>query len=176
MPLSETSIFITLMLAVTVHAAFRGGAPERLAGVAMLAGTALTVVADTGSTLLFRHVEWPLFWIDTGVFAAFLAIALRADRFWPLWLAALQFIAVAAHGARGFDPQILPVAYWWLVGKLSYPMILILCIGVERHQARLRHGYAEKDWSRCRAPAVRDGPTAPEAPPFPAGNGSPAAP
>src|SRR3546814_4609403 len=72
----------------------------------------------------------------------FRSLANFADRFWPMWLAAFQLVAVASHGASAYNPGILPVAYWWIVGKISYPMIAILVIGTlrrsEEHTSELQ--------------------------------------
>src|SRR3546814_5986569 len=68
-----------------------------------------------------------------------------------MWLAAFQLVAVAAHGASAYNPGILPVAYWWIVGKISYPMIAILVIGTLRHDRRKRLGGPEFGWTHERS-------------------------
>lgn len=145
--LNGIELFIILVMLLAVQAACRGGAPERLASAAMLVATVATMLANSGMALPFRGIEWRLLWIDAALLAALVLIAMFADRFWPLWVAALQALAVAAHAARGVDPRILPFAYWLLLGKLSYPMILLLGIGIERHQWRKRRGFPELAWS-----------------------------
>lgn len=138
----ETVIFIVLLVMIALLALWRGGAPEKFTSAVMIAGTTATALANASDPLSFRSVEWQVFWIDLAMLGAFVGIALYADRFWPLWVAALQCIAVAAHAARAFDAAILPIAYWWILGKLAYPMILVLGIGVQRHQHRTRVGSA----------------------------------
>lgn len=113
----------------------------------MAIATAATSLANADAALPFRHVQWRLVWIDATLFAALLVIALRANRFWPLWVAAIQCLALAAHAARAFDPQILPMAYWWILGKLSYPMLVLLAMGIERHHRRRRGGQTDPAWS-----------------------------
>ncbi|MBB3941743.1 hypothetical protein GGR39_003424 [Novosphingobium fluoreni] len=132
----ESFVYITLLLLTGFLTGSRGGAPERITSAVMLGATIATLAANAEGALDYRHVEWRLFWIDVAVLGAFIAVALYADRFWPLWVAALQCIAVAAHGARAFEPTILPLVYWWVLGKVSYPMMLIVCIGTARHQHR----------------------------------------
>lgn len=136
--LAQSLAFIVLLLVTGMFATWRGGAPEKTIGAVMLAGALATAAANANGALGYRAVEWQLLWIDVAVLGAFTAVALYANRFWPLWLAALQCIAVAAHGVRAFDPNLLPLVYWWLLGKISYPMILIWCIGVMRHHRRQR--------------------------------------
>src|SRR3546814_20859700 len=44
----------------------------------------------------------------------------------------------------GVQTCALPIfAYWWIVGKISYPMIAILVIGTLRHDRRKRLGGPE---------------------------------
>jgi hypothetical protein len=44
--------------------------------------------------------------VDAG-FLAFLALlALRSDRFWPIWAAGFQLLAVITHCARLLDPTL----------------------------------------------------------------------
>ncbi|MFT4054924.1 MAG: hypothetical protein QM681_10490 [Novosphingobium sp.] len=130
-----------------MHAVWRGGAPERLVAAALLAAACATAIVTAQSTP-FRHIEWAVFWIDLALTCTLMAIALRADRFWPMWITAMQCVALAGHGARGFDPHLLPLAYWLLIGKLSYPMMLILFLGTERHHRRTRSSGPQMAWSR----------------------------
>src|SRR3546814_14924405 len=81
----------------------------------------------------YRDVEWAMLLIDFGLLLALSAIAGAADRFWPIWLAAFQLVAVAAHGVTAYNPAILPVAYWWIVGKIAYSMVALLAIGTRGH-------------------------------------------
>ncbi|WP_278393285.1 hypothetical protein [Sphingobium yanoikuyae] len=145
--MTPIAAFLLLVVVLAIHAGWRGGAPERLAAAAMLVATIATSLTNMQVALAFRDVQWSIVWIDAALLAALLAIALRANRFWPLWVAAIQCLALAALAARAFDADILPLAYWWIVGKLSYPMLLLLMIGTERHHRRRLHGHRDPAWS-----------------------------
>ncbi|PHP19310.1 hypothetical protein CG471_12830 [Sphingobium sp. IP1] len=145
--MTPIAAFLLLVTVLAIHAGWRGGAPERLAAAAMLVATIATSLTNMQGALAFRDVQWSIVWIDAALLAALLAIALRANRFWPLWVAAIQCLALAAHAARAFDADILPLAYWWVVGKLSYPMLLLLIVGTERHHRRRRQGHRDPAWS-----------------------------
>ncbi|WP_218843554.1 MULTISPECIES: hypothetical protein [unclassified Sphingomonas] len=138
--MTEIVAFLLLIAAVTIHAAWRGGAPERCAAVAMLLAAIATSLTDLKAPLPFRTVQWQLVWIDAALFAVLFFIALTANRFWPLWIAAIQCLALGAHASRAFASDILPLAYWFILGKLAYPMLLLLVIGTERHHRRSRRG------------------------------------
>ncbi len=149
-------IFVILLLLAAGYAQWRGGAPERLAAAALVIAMVTTMCAGVNGAT-FQGVQWELLVIDFGLFVVLCAIALFADRFWPMWLAAFQMVAVASHGASAYNSNVLPVAYWWIVGKISYPMIVILAVGILRHDRRKRAGFPEVAWSWQRR-AIRTDP------------------
>ena len=145
--------FMILLFLVAAYAQWRGGAPERIAAICMVIAMIATFWAGL-SNPSYRGVQWDMLLIDFGLLLPLLILAGAADRFWPIWLAAFQLVAVAAHGVTAFNPEILPVAYWWIVGKIAYPMVAILAIGTRRHHRRARGGIREYAWTYQRHRAV----------------------
>ncbi|SRR3546814_889817 len=143
------AVFIGLLTLAAGYAQWRGGAPEKLAATAMF-GAMLATLWVGSHAPSFNGTQWELLVVDFGLFVALCLLANFADRFWPMWLAAFQLVAVASHGASAYNPGILPVAYWWIVGKISYPMIAILVIGTLRHDRRKRLGGPEFGWTHER--------------------------
>ncbi len=139
--------FLILQIAVTVYAIVRGGTPERLAGVTLLAAAGMTLIAPLIIGVDFGHVAWALFMVDGPLLIMLLVLAAFADRFWPMWLAALQVVAIGNHGVRAYDPAILNYAYWFMAGKISYPMLFVVAIGTLRHHRRLSAGAPEHAWT-----------------------------
>lgn len=84
----------------------------------------------------FNSVFWPILWIDLTLLFGLTAVATFADRFWPIWIAACQFITVAGHGVRAYEPDLLAAAYWLIIGSIAYPMLAMLVVGVWRHHRR----------------------------------------
>jgi hypothetical protein len=148
--LSTAAIFACALAALIAYAMWRGGAPERLAAGAMALAALATAAAGLSNTFAFRQTEWQLAIIDLTLLAVLTALALVADRFWPMWLSALQALAMIAHVARAIDPHIAPGAYWWALGKISWPMLFVVCAGIFRHDQRLRAGFPEHAWSHTR--------------------------
>ncbi|HEV2570021.1 hypothetical protein [Sphingomonas sp.] len=143
----ERVIFFNLLLLLASgYAVWRGGAPERIVGVSLLLAGLLTRLAYQPFAVRFVAVDWGVLAIDLALLAILLAVALYADRFWPLWLAAFHALGTGAHLVRGLDYRIEPVAYAILLAAWSYPMILLLVIGTARHARRKRDG-PERDWS-----------------------------
>ncbi len=112
----------------------------------IVAGLATMAVASGGS-YHFSALNWSLFWIDVGLFGCLAGLALVADRFWPMWLAALQLVAVASHGIRAYDPTLPPLGYWLIAGKIAYPMLMVLLLGTLRHRQRKFRGFPEYSWT-----------------------------
>ena len=123
------AIQVGLLAAVAILAWRRGGQPERQAAtvlVAMLLINAAYLVFDGGAD----YVDVGTFHVfnDGWALAAILAIALTADRFWTLWLAALQVIAALAHFVRMADVTVHPMVYaimirapyWCQIGVLAW--------------------------------------------------------
>ena len=76
--------------------------------------------------------------IDLAVLAALLGIALRSDRFWPLWVAGLQLTVTVSHVMKAIKPDLMPFAYAAAERFWSYPILLILFAGAWRQQRRRR--------------------------------------
>ena len=139
-------IFNLLLMLASGYALWRGGAPERIVGLALLLAGLLTRLAYQPFAVRFVSVDWGVLAIDGLLLVILLVVALYADRFWPLWLAALQALGTGAHLVRGLDYGIEPVAYAILLASWSYPMILLLAIGTARHARRQQAGPV-RDWS-----------------------------
>ena len=76
--MTRIAAFLVLIILLALHAAWRGGAPERLAAAAMLSATVATSLTNLQVALPFREVQWPLVWIDAVLFVAALVGAIVA--------------------------------------------------------------------------------------------------
>lgn len=131
-------IFGPLLLAVCIYAWWRGGADERIVAATCLAGTAATMLAISPLQHRYAGVEGGLLLVDIAVLAAFVIVALRSDRFWPLWVAGLQLTTSTGHLLKGIDQELLPRAYGAALQFWSYPILLILVVGTYRRHQRVR--------------------------------------
>lgn len=105
-----------LLISVVFIAAWRvGGKPERYVSTVylfMLVGStanAFSGGADTEADYAGLHVLH--FALDAAAFVAILAIALRYDRWWTIWVGSVQLIAVMAHLLRAFEMPMPQLAY-----------------------------------------------------------------
>ena len=129
-------LYWTLLILTCGYALYRGGRHERLIAVVCIVGTIATVAVNSPLNKMYVHVEGGALLVDVAVLLAFVVIALLSDRFWPLWVAGLQLTTSAAHFLKAIDPHLVPLAYGAAVRFWSYPILLILAMGVWRHQNR----------------------------------------
>src|SRR5438128_172841 len=136
-----------LLFSCWLYAMLRGGAPERIGASVLLIGSALTFIAVSAPPIRYGRVEIGIFLVDAAALVAFIAIALRAERHWPLWVAGLQVVGTTAHAVKLVDPTIIRWAYAWVLAFWSYPMLLLIASGTWNHQRRLARFGADKSWS-----------------------------
>jgi hypothetical protein len=139
--------YYALLALCWIYALRWGGSPERIGATALVVGSVLTLVAAVSSTTEYGSVEIGVFLVDVATLVAFLALALRAERYWTLWIAALQLIGTAGHAVKLMDPNVIPRAYAFVTVFWSYPMLLLIMLGTYRHQQRLKMFGVDKSWS-----------------------------
>ena len=143
----RVALFSVLLLLSSGFAVLRGGAPERIVGIALVIAFAAGVLLQQPLAGRFVAVEWGIVAADGILLAILIGVALYADRFWPLWLAAFQALGTGGHMVRGLDHGISPIAYAILLASWSYPMFLLLALGTARHAKRQRRRGADRNWS-----------------------------
>jgi len=84
----------------------------------------------------FQGLEAGVLIVDLTVLAGFIAVALRSDRFWPLWMAGVQTTTVMGHVIKQADPLLMPSAYAASLSFWAYWTLAILAAGVWRHSRR----------------------------------------
>lgn len=140
---AEHGAFVALFLLALVC----GAAPERiLAGMAVAAllvhrlyhillGTVLVHGADLG------HLAVDIAWL-AGIFA----VALRANRVYPLWIGGMQIVAVMAHVYRLCLSEITSFACDLMSTMPSYFQLLALALGLTCHVLRRKRLGSYPSW------------------------------
>ena len=141
-------VFTALMLLCCAYAFIGGGAPERIGAAIFLIGSVLTYVALETSPIHYRGVEIGVFIIDFASFLAFVLLALRANRYWPLWVSALVGLGLVGHLAMLLHPRVIPWAYAVVLSIWSYPILLLIAAGTYAHRRRLIGNGADPSWTR----------------------------
>lgn len=141
-------LFLVLWLGSCGYALVRGGAPERIGAAIFLAAALLSAVVQSPAGVHFHAVEIGVLLVDLGVFAGFFGLALLAERFWPIWMSAMQAVAVLSHLAIALNPKVIPWGYWNAATLWSYPMLLLLVFATAQHRRRLARSGADPSWRR----------------------------
>ena len=139
-------LFLVLLVACCFYAFTRGAAPERIGMAVYATGSVLTFVAVSAPPIRFHGVEVGVFFIDVCVLISLIVVALRANRFWPIWVSALQGLGVLGSLAMMLHPRVIPWAYAVVLSIWSYPILALIALGTVLHRRRLaRHG-ADRSW------------------------------
>ena len=132
------TFFRVLLAIVAVYAFLRGSRDERIVGAILVVGVIATHFAWTPVSHRFAGLEAGVMAVDLIVFAGFLWVALRSNRFWPLWIAGLQLTTVLGHILKAVDTGLFSRAYGAALMFWGYPIVLILAIGTWRGVRRMR--------------------------------------
>jgi hypothetical protein len=140
-------LFYVILAICCLYAAVRGGAPERVGSAIFVGAASLSTAALSAPSARFGAVEIGVFAVDTAMLLALFALALFAERLWPLWVTALQLIGAAGHAVKLVDAGVLREAYAFAMAFWSYPMLSLLVFGTWNHQRRLAKFGVDKSWS-----------------------------
>lgn len=139
-----------LVAGTSLFALLQGRDPERLGGLLM--GFLLVASWLNNSLADFVLLEFDIVGLTVDIigFAGFFWIALQAIRIWPLWVAALQLVAVCSHLVHEMDIAIDPLAYGLMrYSPTSIASAIILVSTILSLQSKQTNANAEcwRDWS-----------------------------
>ena len=137
-----------------------GSAPERVIASAFVGA----MVADVAYHAVLN--PWTVYeTVDLGHLAIGLVmmgilgfVALRANRFYPLWIASLQILVVLSHFAREVSAGVAELAYAVLTYAPYVFQIVILTAGIFAHRRRVRRSGIYPSWRGSSEPSEATGP------------------
>lgn len=152
-PLWIFNIVSALLLAA---AAVRwGAAPERLCALAplfMVFGDRLYhLIVQRGT--IYGAVDLGHLFIDSVAAIMFIAVALQANRVYPLWASAFQLVSLVSHFVREVDTKMGIFAYIMMNYVPSYAILMILTAGLWNHVRRERRYGLYPAWRSSSAPS-----------------------
>lgn len=118
------------------YALLRGHVDERVAAGMCIGASIISVLVLSPMSVRYTSLEEGEMAVDLIVFAVFLMVALRSDRFWPLWITGLQLTTILAHLLKAIDFKLLPAAYGAAERFWSYPILIVIAVGAWRQHRR----------------------------------------
>jgi len=152
----RAALFLGFFLISFAYSMWRGGAPERVAALLLLAG--LIGSLSVGVFHLpgnFRSVPVALALVDLGLAIGLIILATKANRLWPIPAAACQVITVLGHAAKFVAPEMFAGGYALLITIWSWPIVGLLLYGAYRHHRRSTAGLCDRPWKP--SSAAKDG-------------------
>lgn len=140
--LAFAAVFATCLAYVT----FRGGRPERAAILAQLTALLLSLFAISFRSISGHRLPVGLALVDVLLAISLGALALKANRLWPILLAGMQVATIFAHLAKLLSFPLPPAGYVIFVQFWSWPMLAVTMFGTQRHHSRVKKFGAEQDW------------------------------
>jgi len=122
-------LFWAALCLCCVYACVFGGKAGRCGAALFLLAVLGTVVA-TWPNSGWRHTNFPLFMVDSIYLAGLYVLAVRSGRFWPIWSAGFQLLAVLTHVGTMIDPFTKPQLYRALESFWALPILVTMVIGV----------------------------------------------
>jgi hypothetical protein len=141
--------FNSLSLVLLVLAAWRWGAGPERACVAALVFMNLGELVYHGifsRPALYATVDLVHLFLDVTVAAVFVGVALKANRLYPLWLAAFQLVSVISHFTREASAAVGKIPYALLMQAPYYLVILVLAAGIWLHARRMKLYGPYRSW------------------------------
>jgi hypothetical protein len=119
-------------------ALWRGRWPERIGAMAMIIAWIASAALHDASQL--RGPQSVIMAIDIMLFLVLLAIALKSDRWWPMWACAFHGLSVVLALAMLADPRVWSRAGFIASGVFSYLTMLALFLGALARKPRAEAG------------------------------------
>jgi hypothetical protein len=118
------AVFTVLVVA---FAFLKGDEPERVgAAVYVLAWFASMLVQDDAK---LHGVQWSMFAVDTLALLVFGALAWKSGRAWPVWVCALQLLAVMSHIMSMVDIRPPAASFYAAINLSQYGILVVLAVG-----------------------------------------------
>lgn len=120
------TLFAILLIGTCAFAFLQGRTDERVAAGAMLVAAALSPIALSAG---YASPETGVMGIDMALLVLLVIIALKSDRFWPLWAAGFHIVGTTIHLATFVEVDIWPPAYANAQAFWAWPVLVALLVG-----------------------------------------------
>ena len=120
-------IALAFVVVACSYALWRGRRPERIGAVVFLLNWLIHPLMVNTSAWFSPQVA--AFAVDVPMLAALIWLALRGDRWWPMWAAAFTFLGMLMTVIIAADPRVRPLAYMTAQVMWNYLAVVSLVAG-----------------------------------------------
>ena len=138
-----TILFNLILLLCAGYASIIGGRTGRAGSLIFIAATVFTIVAFKANPT-WTQTSYGIFAVDLGCWVALGALAIKTNRYWPIWALGFQTIAISTHLATMFAEDIVPHAYRALLSFWGIPILFAMVAGTLKD-----HRYAKAAQQRA---------------------------
>lgn len=136
------SIQVALLLVVLAFAYRKGGKPEKYVALVylglFLAAVGFRLATGGWSEAAYHGLQLYRFACDLLALIFIVAVALRFNRWWVLWVGSVQLLAVMAHLIRAAELPIEPLAYAIMERWPTWIAIALTGMGTWQHAHRMK--------------------------------------
>ncbi|WP_313536343.1 hypothetical protein [Sphingomonas sp.] len=122
-------LYAAFLIATTVLGMAFGGRSERLGAMIVLTASLATIFIQIPLLFEWKSFRSGLIAVDILTLIAFLYLALKSRRFWPLWATAFHLIAVCSHCVILMGLSQTLQMYILFQGFWAYPIMLLIIFG-----------------------------------------------
>lgn len=128
-------LYLFALVGACVFALVRGGGTERAAVGIIVAAALLSQIASLMGNR-WHGFEAYVMGVDAVTFIAFVVLAKRSRKFWPIWAAAAQLIGTMTHLVVLFEPSIVLEVYASTQPFWALPVIAAMIVGARGETLR----------------------------------------
>ena len=140
------AILFAVQLIGSGYAIVRGGGPERWGATLYVVNWFLSDLTVYLSHRQFMTTETGLMMVDAVYLVVLVVLALKAQRYWPLWAAALQLDTILTHVLM-FSKATPPFSYGFALWLWGLPLPILMAVGAWRHRRRLKRWGDDPAWT-----------------------------
>jgi hypothetical protein len=122
------SVFVIVLILCAGYACVFGGKTGRTGSLIFLSAALLSYFA-TFANPLWDSTLYLLFVVDLGCLIMLAGLAVKSNRYWPIWACGFQFVAVTTHISTMLAPDIVPRVYQAIVSLWALPILTVMVIG-----------------------------------------------
>ena len=131
-------LFWSSLFIVSLACCKWGEEPEKAVAGMFVAAAVATPLVRSAIAFRYKDVEIGVLLIDACLLAGLVWITVRADRWWPLCVTALQLLTFLSHVGKAVNPSLWRYGYQLMATWAAWPMVSILAMGVLRCRLRAR--------------------------------------